>query len=214
MELNNRFTVPVPVDEAWAALMNLEEVAGCIPGATLDSTNGDEFTGRVRVKMGPVQLTYNGQGRFVERNANLHRAVIEATGKEAKGSGAARAQITAALHADEGGTQVQVATDLSVTGKAAQFGRGVMEDVSARIFDQFAKALASQLATAPVAPLAAPAATTRPSLVEPDPRVALTRQAPEAIDLLRVAGGAIARRLVLPLLLVAALTAVAILVIR
>ena len=213
MQLNNNFTVPVPVDEAWAALMDLEEVAGCIPGATLQSTNGDEFAGQVRVRMGPVQLTYNGEGRFVERDESLHRAVIEASGKETKGSGAVKAQTTASLHDSGNGTEVQVTTDLSVTGKAAQFGRGLMEDVSARIFDQFAQALANQLAANQLTALpAAAAAVAAPSTDGPVPSVQLTRHSPEAIDLLSVAGGPIARRLVIPVLFVAALAAVAILV--
>ena len=211
MQLNNSFTVPVPVDEAWAALMNLEEVAGCIPGATLQSTNGDEFAGQVKVKMGPVQLTYNGEGRFVVRDEALHRAVIEASGKETKGSGSVKAQTTAALHASEVGTEVQVTTDLSVTGKAAQFGRGVMEDVSARIFDQFAQALANQLAANQVTAPATPPAVAGPA-DGPAPSVQLTRHAPEAIDLLSVAGGPIARRLAIPVLLLLALVALAILV--
>jgi len=214
MQLNNSFTVPVPVDEAWAALMNLEEVAGCIPGATLQSTNGDEFAGQVKVKMGPVALTYNGEGRFVVRDESIHRAVIEASGRETKGSGAVKAQTTASLHDSEVGTEVQVTTDLSVTGKAAQFGRGVMEDVSARIFGQFAQALANQLAanqvTAP--PTAAAAAVSGPPADGPAPSVQLTRHSPEAIDLLGVAGGPIARRLAVPVLLVLVLAAVAILV--
>jgi carbon monoxide dehydrogenase subunit G len=210
MQLKNSFTVPVPVGVAWAALMNLEEVAGCIPGATLQSTNGDEFAGQVKVKMGPVQLTYNGEGRFVERDETLHRAVIEASGKETKGSGAVKAQTTAALHASAAGTEVQVSTDLNVTGKAAQFGRGVMEDVSARIFDQFAQALSAQLATdsdVSVA-VAEAAADSR----EPARHVQLTRRSPEAINLLSVAGGPIARRLAIPVLLVVALAAIAIVV--
>jgi len=211
MQLNNSFTVPVPVEEAWAALMNLEEVAGCIPGATLQSTNGDEFAGQVKVKMGPVQLTYNGEGRFVVRDEALHRAVIEASGKETKGSGAVKAQTTAALHDSEVGTEVQVTTDLSVTGKAAQFGRGVMEDVSARIFDQFAQALANQLVanqvTAPPT-----AATAGPSTDGPALSVQLTRHSPETIDLLSVVGGPVARRLAIPVLLVVVLAAAAILV--
>ena len=214
MQLNNSFTVPVPVEEAWAALMNLEEVAGCIPGATLQSTNGDEFAGQVRVKMGPVALTYNGEGRFVVRDESLHRAVIEASGKETKGSGAVKAQTTASLHDTGVGTEVQVTTDLSVTGKAAQFGRGVMEDVSARIFDQFAQALANQLAanqvTAP--PRAASPVESGPAADGPAPSFRLTRHSPEAIDLLSVAGGPIARRLAVPVLLVVVLAAVAILV--
>lgn len=213
MQLNNSFTVPVPVDEAWAALMDLEEVASCIPGATLQSTNGDEFAGQVKVKLGPVQLTYNGEGRFVVRDESLHRAVIEASGKETKGSGAVKAQTTASLHDSEVGTQVQVTTDLSVTGKAAQFGRGVMEDVSARIFDQFAQALANQLAANQFTALTTAASVVAaPATDGPDPRVNLSRHSPEAIDLLSVAGGPIARRLAVPALLLVALIVVAILV--
>ena len=205
MQLNNSFTVPVPVDEAWAALMNLQEVAGCIPGATLESASGDEFTGKVKVKMGPVALTYNGEGRFVERDASLHRAVIEASGKETKGSGAVKARTTATLHHLAIGTEVQVTTDLSVTGKAAQFGRGVMEDVSARIFAQFADALASKLAAEPaVAPLSSGTVNGAPSQV-PSPDVQVTRHSPEAIDLFSIAGGPVARRLSVPVLLAAAL---------
>lgn len=213
MQLNNSFTVPVPVDEAWAALMNLKEVAGCIPGATLQSTNGDDFAGQVKVKLGPVQLTYNGEGRFVVRDESVHRAVIEASGKETKGSGAVKAQTTASLHTGEVGTEVHVTTDLSVTGKAAQFGRGVMEDVSARIFDQFARALADQLAAnqLTVLPAAAAVAAT-PAADRPAPSAKLPRHSPEAIDLLSVAGGPIARRLALPVVIVVALVAVAILV--
>jgi len=213
MQLNNSFTVPVPVEEAWAALMNLQEVAGCIPGATLQSTNGDEFAGQVKVKMGPVQLTYNGEGRFVLRDESLHRAVIEASGKETKGSGAVKAQTTASLHDSEAGTEVQVTTDLSVTGKAAQFGRGVMEDVSARIFDQFAQALADQLAANHVtAPPSATAVVAAPSTDGLATHVQLARHSPEVIDLLGIAGGPIARRLAIPVLLVVALAAMTILV--
>jgi carbon monoxide dehydrogenase subunit G len=213
MQLNNSFTVPVPVTEAWAALMNLQEVADCIPGATLQSTNGDEFTGQVKVKLGPVQLTYDGQGRFVERDETLHRAVIEASGRETKGSGAVRAQTTAALHASDLGTTVQVATDLNVTGKAAQFGRGVMEDVSARIFDQFALALADQLASRPSTGVRGKETETEASLA-PNQEIQSARQAPAAINLLSVAGGPIARRLALPALLLVALGLLAVLVLR
>lgn len=216
MQLNNSFTVPVPVAEAWTALMNLEEVAGCIPGATLQSTNGDEFAGQVKVKMGPVALTYNGEGRFVERDETLHRAVIEASGKETKGSGSVKAQTTATLYESGAGvgvtTEVHVTTELDVTGKAAQFGRGVMEDVSGRIFGQFADALASQL-TADKASAAHAVTNDSSSTLFADaaPLVTMPRYSPEAIDLLSVAGGPIARRLAIPLLLLLALVVVAIL---
>jgi carbon monoxide dehydrogenase subunit G len=212
MELKNSFTVPVSVDVAWAALMNLEQVAGCIPGAVMESTTGDEFTGKVRVKLGPVLLTYNGQGRFVERDETAHRAVIEASGKETKGPGAVRARITAALHAADGGTQVQVAQELDVTGKAAQFGRGVMEDVSARIFAQFAQRLAEQLAERPVETPGTQADTSRAAPCEPSPHTERSRHAPEAFDLLGLAGGAIARRIVLPILFVIGVALVALVV--
>jgi uncharacterized protein len=148
MNLDHEFTVPAPIDEAWKVLLDVERVAPCMPGATLLSVDGDDFTGTVKVKVGPIQVTYKGKATFVERDETAHRAVIEASGKEARGSGTAAATINAVL-ADAGGgtTKVTVGTDLNVTGRPAQFGRGVMEEVGAKLVGQFADRLAAELAS-------------------------------------------------------------------
>jgi carbon monoxide dehydrogenase subunit G len=146
LELQHSFTVPADVDTAWAALLDLETVAPCFPGATLTGREGDEFSGQVRVKLGPVSLQYAGKGRFVERDEAAHRVVLTASGADSRGGGTAAARVTASLHDAGGeGTRVEVATDLDITGKAAQFGRGLIGDVSARLIGQFADCLAGQL---------------------------------------------------------------------
>src|SRR4051794_7308729 len=145
MNLENEFTVPVPVDEAWQVLLDVERVAPCMPGATLTSVNGDEFTGTVKVKVGPITVTYNGEAKFVSKDDATHRAVIEAKGRESRGSGTAGATVTTQL-VDEGSrTKVQVVTDLNVTGRPAQFGRGVMAEVAGKLIDQFAKCLEDEI---------------------------------------------------------------------
>src|SRR5690348_9123455 len=129
MKLEHDFTVPAPVDEAWKVLLDVERVTPCMPGATLLTVDGDEFTGSVKVKVGPITVTYNGKAKFVERDESAHRAVIEATGRETRGSGTASATVNAVLaDAGSGTTKVTVETDLNVTGRPAQFGRGVMEE--------------------------------------------------------------------------------------
>jgi MYXO-CTERM domain-containing protein len=193
MRLEHTFTVPVPVDAAWEVLLDLERIAPCLPGATVTGVDGDDFTGTVKVKLGPVTLTYQGKGRFVERDEAAHRAVVEATGRDTRSAGTASATITSTLTADGDATRVDVVTDLSVTGRPAQFGRSMIADVSAKLIGQFADCLAETLtagpaatatATEPAAPTEpAPAAETRPTEAEP-------------IDLLRVTGGTpTARRL-------------------
>ena len=148
MKLEHEFTVPAPVDEAWKVLLDVERVAPCMPGATLLTVDGDTFTGSVKVKVGPIQVTYNGQAKFASLDEAAHRAVIEASGKETRGSGTAAATVTAVL-LDAGGstTNVRVETDLDVTGKPAQFGRGVMAEVAAKLIGQFSSCLAEELAS-------------------------------------------------------------------
>lgn len=145
MQLSHRFTVPVPVEETWRAFNDLEQVAPCFPGATLTSTDGDTFTGTVKVKLGPISMQYAGTGTWKERDEAAGRAVIEARGKDKRGNGTASALVTAQLSADGSGTAVSVDTDLSVTGKPAQFGRGVMQDVSDKLLDQFVACLSEKL---------------------------------------------------------------------
>src|SRR5919199_4300994 len=119
MQLEHTFTVPVPVDRAWAVLLDLDRVAPCLPGATLAEFDGERFAGTVRVKLGPVSLTYQGTGRFVERDEQARRVVIEASGKD-RTSGSAAAKVTASLRPDEAGSRVDVRSDVHITGRAAQ----------------------------------------------------------------------------------------------
>src|SRR4051812_12074529 len=145
VQLENSFTVPVPVDEAWRVLLDIERIAPCMPGAALDSVDGDDFTGRVKVKLGPINLTYQGKASFIEKDEAAHKAVIDARGKDQRGNGTAAAVVTARL-AEEGAiTRVDVLTDLNITGRPAQFGRGVMTDVGNKLLGQFADKLAAQL---------------------------------------------------------------------
>jgi carbon monoxide dehydrogenase subunit G len=145
VQLENSFTVPVPVDEAWRVLLDIERIAPCMPGAALDSVEGDSFTGRVKVKLGPINLTYQGKASFVEKDEAAHRAVIDGRGKDQRGNGTAAALITAQLKGEGNSTRVDVLTDLNITGRPAQFGRGVMTDVGNKLLGQFADKLAAQL---------------------------------------------------------------------
>ncbi len=149
MQLENSFTVPVPVDDAWRVLLDIERIAPCMPGAALDSVEGDAFTGRVKVKLGPINLTYQGKASFVEKDEAAHRAVIDAKGKDQRGNGTAAAVVTATLTGEGSATRVNVLTDLNITGRPAQFGRGVMTDVGNKLLGQFADKLAAQLAESP-----------------------------------------------------------------
>jgi carbon monoxide dehydrogenase subunit G len=215
MKLEHEFTVPTSIDEAWKVLLDVERVAPCMPGATLLTVDGDEFTGTVKVKVGPIQVTYKGQAKFATLDETAHRAVIEASGKEARGSGTAAATVTAQLTSSgDSATTVAVETELNVTGRPAQFGRGVMEEVAGKLIGQFANCLAEELGSAgtasppsagsssapagpelshassgPAAPAAEPAATSGPRQVPPPAR----ETAP--IDLLDVAGESVAKRL-------------------
>jgi carbon monoxide dehydrogenase subunit G len=145
VQLENSFTVPVPIDEAWRVLLDIERIAPCMPGAALDSVDGDDFTGRVKVKLGPINLTYQGKASFIEKDEAAHKAVIDARGKDQRGNGTAAAVVTAKLAAEGAITRVDVLTDLNITGRPAQFGRGVMTDVGNKLLGQFADKLAAQL---------------------------------------------------------------------
>ena len=229
MQLSHRFTVPVSVEETWRAFNDLEQVAPCFPGATLTSTDGDTFTGTVKVKLGPISMQYAGTGTWKERDEAAGRAVIEARGKDKRGNGTASALVTAQLSADGSGTVVSVDTDLSVTGKPAQFGRGVMQDVSDKLLGQFVTCLSEKLGAeeapagadadpvAVAAPVAdGPAATPEPTAsldetgttasTEPiaAPRHASATDAPAAseiqLDLLSTVMPVLARRYAAPAL--------------
>ncbi|MGJ7908336.1 SRPBCC domain-containing protein [Actinopolyspora sp. H202] len=145
MRLEHEFTVPVPADVAWPVLLDPEQVAPCMPGATLKSAEGEEFAGSVKVKLGPVSLMYKGNGSFTEVDHEERRAVIEASGKDSRGNGTASASVTARLAPEGTSTRVHVDTDLKVTGKPAQLGRGLISDVAQKLIDQFAECLAGRL---------------------------------------------------------------------
>jgi carbon monoxide dehydrogenase subunit G len=137
MDLTHRFRVPAPLDETWQAFNDLEGLGPCLPGATISSVEGDDFAGSVKVKLGPIALLYNGTGQYTERDDAAHRLVIKARGKDKRGNGTATATVTASF-ADQGEqTEVEVLTDLAITGKPAQFGRGVISEVSDKLLEQF-----------------------------------------------------------------------------
>jgi carbon monoxide dehydrogenase subunit G len=165
MELEHSFTVPVTRDRAWDVLLDVERVAPCMPGATLDSVDGDEIKGRIKVKLGPITMTYAGTAQFTERDAAAGVVTLQASGKETRGAGTASATVRSQLHAEGDQTRVTVHTSLNVTGRPAQFGRGVMADVSGKLIGIFADNLASML-TADSTPAASPPAA---SPVPPGP---------------------------------------------
>ncbi|MGY1607220.1 MULTISPECIES: SRPBCC domain-containing protein [unclassified Geodermatophilus] len=161
MELTQTFAVPVPIETAWKALNDPERIAPCMPGASLESVDGDSFTGNVKIKLGPIGLSYRGTARFVDVDPETRTVVIEGSGKDAKGNGSASATVTARLTEDAGTTTVATTTDVNITGKPAQFGRGVMNDVANKIVAQFAGNLATLLTSDEGAPAAAPSTPTQ-----------------------------------------------------
>jgi carbon monoxide dehydrogenase subunit G len=151
MELEHSFTVPVPKERAWDVLLDVERVAPCMPGASLDSVDGDAITGRIKVKVGPISMTYAGTAKFTERDKDAGVVTLEASGKETRGAGTASASVRSELTADGDQTHVTVHTNLNVTGKPAQFGRGVMVEVGGKLIGIFANNLAAMLAAEPAA---------------------------------------------------------------
>jgi carbon monoxide dehydrogenase subunit G len=151
MELEHSFSVPVPVARAWDVLLDVERVAPCMPGATLDSVDGDNISGRIKVKVGPITMTYAGTAKFTERDRDAGVVVLEASGKETRGAGTASATVRSELKADGDQTNVVVHTTLNVTGKPAQFGRGVLAEVGGKLVGIFADNLAAMLAAEQVA---------------------------------------------------------------
>ncbi|HTI22912.1 MAG TPA: SRPBCC family protein [Kutzneria sp.] len=159
MRLEHQFRVAAPIDEVWSALLDPQHVAPCMPGATLTSVDGESFAGTVKVKLGPVALLYKGSGAFESTDADARRVVIKASGKDSRGNGTASATVEVTLSADSSSTVAAVVTDLSVTGRPAQFGRGMITEVGGKILDRFAECLAARLAPADAPPEPAAAAT-------------------------------------------------------
>ncbi len=215
MELVNEFTVNVPVDEAWVTLTDVERIAPCLPGAQLQEVEGDTYRGVVKVKVGPILAQFKGQAHFVEKDDTNHKAVLKAEGRDTGGKGNASAIITAQLTSKGAtSTHVSVSTDLTITGKVAQFGRGAMADVSNKLLGQFVENLETTVLTQPAPAAPAPAAPVADAPVAPATAAAPTAEAPTApeqptvrkidqpeaapLDLAEVAGGALLKRL-LPL---------------
>jgi carbon monoxide dehydrogenase subunit G len=212
MKLEHQFTVAAPIDTVWQALLDPERVAPCFPGATITSTSGNEFAGTVKVRLGPISLQYRGSGRFPGTDEAAHQTTIEASGTAAGGQGTAAAKVHARLAENGKGTTVNVITDLSITGKPAQFGRGLIEDVGKKIIGQFADCLSKSLASAeepapasPPPPSGAtpptpappsPPSTTQPASAQPAPPRLVPPPVTDEIDLLDAAGGAVAKRAV------------------
>jgi len=145
MELTNEFKVGVPVERTWEVLTDVELIAPCMPGAQLQEIEGEEYRGVVKVKVGPITAQYKGAARFLEKDEAGHKVVLRAEGRETRGQGNANATITATMTPESDGTQVTVVTDLTITGRVAQFGRGVMADVSSKLLGQFVDCLESKL---------------------------------------------------------------------
>lgn len=206
MELINTFEVSVPIETAWKVLTDVERIAPCLPGAQLQEIEGDEYRGIVKVKVGPIQAQYKGKATFLERDDVNFKAVLDAAGRDTRGQGNASAIITAQLEAAGESTLVTVTTDLTVTGKVAQFGRGVLADVSAKILTQFVDnleqtVLVDDAITTPAAeaPAAAPVASDPPaaSSSQEAPTIRkIDQPEPEAINLLEQAGSPVLKRAV------------------
>ena len=217
MRLENTLSIPVPAEEAWEVLLDIERIAPCVPGAALTSHDGGRFHGKVKVKLGPIGLTYNGTVAFISRDAAAKAAVMEASGRETRGGGTAKAGITCRLIVHGDTTDVLVETDLAITGKPAQFGRSTLADVATTLIGQFAANLADVIAAHPAADTGTtPAQPTAPGDTTPvnQPTPALSngttprfdparpqttpfapRTTAEPIDLLEAAGGGILKRI-------------------
>ncbi len=197
MELSHQFTVPIGVEETWAHFNDIASVAECFPGAQVTDADESSFAGSVKVKLGPIALQYNGSGTFVEKDEAAHRFVVDAKGKDKRGNGTAGAKVTVSMADAGGSTDVSVETDLAITGKPAQFGRGVMQDVSDKLLGQFVSCLEQRLAAPEPEPESAGPRPTRPrghdreaataAAAAPPPEPASRRPPPpreaEALDL-------------------------------
>ncbi|WP_280269711.1 SRPBCC family protein [Nocardia wallacei] len=192
MKLDNTFTIPVPAAQAWPVLLDLERIAPCVPGATITSRDGDDYHGKIKVKLGPVGLSYSGVIKVVSQDEGAGIAVLEGRGRETRGNGTAKATITCTLVESGGATEVSVDTDLSITGKPAQFGRGALADVAGTLIDQFATNLADEITGATTrsgeSVSAFPGAEEHSAPAATTAQAAPSRRPAEPIDLLAAAG--------------------------
>jgi len=206
MKIEDQFRVDVPIEEAWRVLLDVERIAPCMPGAQLQEIEGDEYRGVVKVKVGPITAQYKGAAKIIEADEAARRIVLKGEGRDTRGQGNASALVTVLLAEDGSGTNVSVDTDLNVTGKVAQFGRGVMADVSAKLLGQFVKSLEENVlgADEPTVEAAAESvsATSEPEAIEAAPAAVaagvrkIDSPEVEPVDLMDAAGGAVAKRIV------------------
>lgn len=191
MKLENEFRVSVPIDRAWEVLTDLPLITPCLPGAMLTDHDADEYKGKIKIKVGPVTADYSGSAVFVQRDEAARHVEISASGRDSRGSGNASATITADMSTDGDGTKVSITTDLKISGKVAQFGKGMIAEVSGKLIDQFVdcieqellgEAIVDEVAAESAAPAAAPA--------RPRPQQA------EALDLMEYAGNSVYKRLI------------------
>jgi uncharacterized protein len=201
MKLENEFTVPAPVEHAWEVLLDVERVAPCLPGAAVESGDGDEHQGTMTIKIGPITAKYQGTVKIEEADESARRAVMRAQARDSRGQGTAAATITSTMEPVEGGTRVRVETDMRVTGPAAQFGRGVMQDVSAKLMGRFADCLAAEMGGEP-APATEATTPRRPAATPPpgpagDSAEAAAKPRPteDVLDLGEASREAVAKRL-------------------
>ncbi len=216
MKLNNEITVPATVEEAWDVLLDVQRIAPCLPGAAIEEGDGESWKGTMKVKIGPITASYEGAIKIAEADERARRAVLQADARDSRGRGGASATITSTMTAVDEGTKIDVETDLRVTGPAAQFGRGVMQDVSAKMMDRFADCLATKMGGPDEEPPPAPegVATTAAlpddapepppadepaSSPPPPPQQQQQQPQEEVLDLTELSRGAVAKR-ALPLL--------------
>jgi len=207
IELDNSFTVPVPPEQAWHVLLDVERIAPCMPGASVTSVEGDEVAGQVKVKLGPLSLSYKGTAKFTEKDEASHSIAIEASGKETRGAGTASATVHAGLKpADtEGQTLVSIHTSLNVTGRPAQFGRSLLPEVSGKLIAQFAANLEALIEADAAGPTASAEGTSAEGGAQSgsaETAVALPQQE-DSLNLIKLVGGPVLKR-VIPVAAVAA----------
>ena len=202
MKIENEFTVDAPVQEAWNILLDLERVTPCLPGAALEETSGEDYKGTMSVKLGPITQEYEGTVKFEETDEEARRAVLKAEGKDARGQGTVSATITSTLHEENRGTRVHIEADMQVTGRVAQFGRGTMQDVAAKLAGQFADCLEQEIMGVKEEPKQPAATEAKPSVdgaaeeeEQPHRRIIQQDRKVEPLDLGEASREAVLKRL-------------------
>lgn len=213
MKLENEFRVSVPIERAWEVLTDIPLITPCLPGATLTDHDGDEFKGKVKIKVGPVTADYSGKAVFVQRDEANHHVEISATGRDSRGSGNASAVISADMTTDGDGTKVAIVTDLKISGKVAQFGKGMIAEVSTKLIDQFVDCIEQELLGEAIVEQVAAESAGEPEGAATASSRPRSQQA-ETLDLMEYAGNSVYKRLIPVVAVVAALIALRLLLKR